>query len=69
MKTRAVERQSLEASLRRALERREFVLHYQPEINLDTGAITGVEALIRWRHPERGLLPPAHSCPSPRTAA
>jgi len=59
MKVRAVERQFLEGSLRRALERREFVLHYQPKINLETGAITGVEALIRWRHPERGLIPPA----------
>ena len=59
MKVRAVERQFLEGSLRGALERREFVLHYQPKINLETGAITGVEALIRWRHPERGLIPPA----------
>ena len=59
MNVRAVERQFLEGSLRRALERREFVLHYQPKINLETGAITGVEALIRWRHPERGLIPPA----------
>ena len=59
MNVRAVERQFLEGSLRRALKRREFVLHYQPKINLKTGAITGVEALIRWRHPERGLIPPA----------
>ena len=59
MNVRAVERQFLEGSLRRALKRREFVLHYQPKINLETGAITGVEALIRWRHPERGLIPPA----------
>ncbi len=59
MNIRAVERQYLEASLRRALERREFVLHYQPKIDLETRAITGVEALIRWRHPERGLIPPA----------
>ena len=59
MNVRAVERQFLEGNLRRALERREFVLHYQPKINLETGAITGVEALIRWRHPERGLIPPA----------
>ncbi|HEV8259158.1 MAG TPA: EAL domain-containing protein [Burkholderiales bacterium] len=58
MNVRAVERQFLEGNLRRALERREFVLHYQPKINLDSGAITGVEALIRWRHPERGLIPP-----------
>jgi diguanylate cyclase (GGDEF)-like protein len=59
MNVRAVEREFLEGSLRRALKRREFVLHYQPKINLETGAITGVEALIRWRHPERGLIPPA----------
>ena len=59
MNVRAVERQFLEGSLRRALTRREFVLHYQPKINLETEAITGVEALIRWRHPERGLIPPA----------
>ncbi|MBC8006755.1 MAG: EAL domain-containing protein [Prolixibacteraceae bacterium] len=58
MNVRAVERQFLEGNLRRALERREFVLHYQPKINLETGMITGVEALIRWRHPERGLIPP-----------
>jgi len=59
MNVRAVERQFLEGNLRRAVERREFVLHYQPKINLETGSITGVEALIRWRHPERGLIPPA----------
>ena len=58
MNVRAVERQFLEGNLRRALERREFVLHYQPKINLETGMITGAEALIRWRHPERGLIPP-----------
>ena len=58
MNVRAVERQSLEDGLRHAMERQEFVLHYQPKINLETGAIIGVEALIRWRHPERGLVPP-----------
>jgi len=63
MNVRAVERQSLETHLRRALERREFVLHYQPKANLETGAVTGTEALIRWLHPERGLLPPAHFVP------
>ena len=59
MNARAVQRQVIEASLRRALERREFVLHYQPKINLQSGALVGVEALIRWQHPEQGLLPPS----------
>lgn len=59
MNDRAVQRQSIEASLRRALERQEFVLHYQPKINLKSGVIVGVEALIRWQHPEQGLLSPA----------
>ena len=58
MSFRAVERQSLEGQLRYALERQELLLHYQPKINLQTGAITGVEALLRWQHPERGLLLP-----------
>ncbi len=59
MNVRAVERQSIEENLRRALERKEFVLHYQPKVNLRTGAITGAEALIRWTHPIRGLVRPA----------
>jgi diguanylate cyclase (GGDEF)-like protein len=59
MNARAVQRQSTEASLRLALERQEFVLFYQPKINLQSGRIVGVEALIRWQHPERGLLSPA----------
>lgn len=59
MNDRAVQRQSIKAGLRRALERQEFVLYYQPKINLHSGAIVGVEALIRWQHPERGLLPPS----------
>jgi diguanylate cyclase (GGDEF)-like protein/PAS domain S-box-containing protein len=63
MSVRAVERQSIEESLRRALERREFTLHYQPKINLRTGEITGAEALIRWTHPVRGLIPPAEFIP------
>ncbi len=51
-------RQAIELGLRHALDRGELELHYQPQINLATGAITGVEALLRWRHPVRGLLHP-----------
>jgi len=58
MSLRAVERQSLEGQLRYALERHELLLQYQPKVNLKTGAIVGVEALVRWQHPERGLLLP-----------
>ena len=63
MNVRAVERQSIEESLRRALEYQEFTLHYQPKINLKTGDITGAEALIRWTHPIRGLVPPSQFIP------
>lgn len=58
MNVRAVERQSIEADLRRAIEREEFVLHYQPKVNLESGAITGAEALIRWLHPRKGMIFP-----------
>jgi len=63
MNVRAVERQSIEESLRRAVERREFALHYQPKINLKTGEITGAEALVRWTHPTRGPVSPAEFIP------
>jgi diguanylate cyclase (GGDEF)-like protein len=63
MNVRAVERQSLEEGLQRALERRELTLYYQPQVNLTTGAITGAEALIRWMHPTRGLVSPADFIP------
>jgi diguanylate cyclase (GGDEF)-like protein len=63
MNVRAVERQSIEEDLRRALEQNEFTLHYQPKVNLKTGAITGAEALIRWAHPTRGSVPPAKFIP------
>lgn len=58
MNTRAMERQLIESSLRRALERNEFRLHYQPKVDLATGRITGVEALLRWHHPEWGMVLP-----------
>ena len=58
MNTRAVERQLVESNLRRALERSEFRLHYQPKVDLETGRITGVEALLRWEPPEWGLVQP-----------
>jgi diguanylate cyclase (GGDEF)-like protein/PAS domain S-box-containing protein len=58
MNFHAAERQIIREDLRHALDRREFVLDYQPKVNLASGAITGVEALIRWRHPSRGVLLP-----------
>jgi diguanylate cyclase len=63
MNVRAVERQSIEESLRRALERQEFVVHYQPKINLKTGDIISAEALLRWTHPIRGPVPPTQPIP------
>ena len=63
MTARVAERLSLENKLRRALENEEFILHYQPKLDLVTGAITGVEALIRWNDPATGLVPPAHFVP------
>jgi len=63
MNTRAIEHLGMENSLRRALERDEFLLHYQPKVSVMDGDITGVEALLRWRHPERGLVSPADFIP------
>ena len=63
MNARIVERHALEGSLRRALDRREFVLYYQPQIDLETGVMTGAEALLRWRRPDRGLMPPGMFVP------
>jgi len=63
MNVRSMERQAVEAELCLALERKELVLHYQPKVSLETGEITGIEALVRWVHPERGLVPPAQFIP------
>jgi diguanylate cyclase (GGDEF)-like protein/PAS domain S-box-containing protein len=63
MNARAVERQSIEESLRRALDRQEFAIHYQPKICMRTGFITGAEALIRWTHSVRGSISPAQFIP------
>jgi diguanylate cyclase (GGDEF)-like protein/PAS domain S-box-containing protein len=58
MNVHSVERLALESGLRRALERDELVLHYQPVINIRSGRIVAMEALVRWQHPEKGLIPP-----------
>lgn len=63
MSKRVASRLSLENKLRRAIEREEFVLHYQPKIRLDTRRIVGVEALIRWNSPDLGLVPPLDFIP------
>jgi diguanylate cyclase (GGDEF)-like protein len=63
MNAAALERLELERHLRYALEQRQLELHYQPQVSLRTGAIIGAEALIRWRHPERGLVSPAKFIP------
>ena len=63
MNVDAVAHQRIRVGLRRALERGEFVLHYQPQMDLASGAVVGAEALIRWNHPELGLLPPASFIP------
>jgi diguanylate cyclase (GGDEF)-like protein/PAS domain S-box-containing protein len=63
MEHRAVERLGLENDLRRAIKRGELRVHYQPKVLLRTGKIVGTEALVRWEHPERGLLPPAAFIP------
>jgi EAL domain-containing protein (putative c-di-GMP-specific phosphodiesterase class I) len=60
---RALERQVLESGLRRAIDSQELVLHYQPKIDLETGAIVGAEAFVRWRHPQRGLILPSQFVP------
>jgi len=59
MNERARERLLLETDLRHAMARQEFVLHYQPKVSCSSGRMVGFEALIRWRHPQRGLVPPS----------
>jgi diguanylate cyclase (GGDEF)-like protein len=63
MKSQSIERLMLETNLRKALERDEFVLQYQPKIDLRSGQITGVEALLRWNQPDLGMLPPIQFIP------
>jgi diguanylate cyclase (GGDEF)-like protein/PAS domain S-box-containing protein len=58
MSANASERLALQGSLHHAIETRQFVLHYQPQIEVASGRLVGVEALVRWQHPERGLVPP-----------
>jgi len=59
----AVRQLELDVELRRALDEREFELHYQPLVKFDSGQLVGLEALVRWRHPRRGLLPPGEFIP------
>jgi diguanylate cyclase (GGDEF)-like protein len=63
VKTQSIELLMLETSLRHAVERSQFLLHYQPKVDLATGRITGVEALLRWTHPDLGMLPPMQFIP------
>jgi len=64
MNEKAFERLELETSLRRAVERQEFVVYYQPKIKINTGRIIGMEALVRWIHPQKGLIPPGEFIPA-----
>jgi diguanylate cyclase len=64
MNDRTVAKLQLGSDLRRAIDRREFALHYQPKVNLETGALVGMEALLRWQHPQRGLVSPAEFIPA-----
>jgi len=66
MNPHSLQRLGLETALRRALERGEFALHYQPKYDLKSGEITGVEALLRWKHAELGMVPPRSSSRSPK---
>jgi diguanylate cyclase (GGDEF)-like protein len=63
MNERAMEQLLMERDLRRALDRKEFLLHYQPKLDLKTGLVSGLEALIRWHRPDVGLIPPVQFIP------
>lgn len=63
MNAKALRRLSLESSLRRAIEREEFVLHFQPKVDINNWQVSSAEALIRWNHPEKGLISPAEFIP------
>jgi diguanylate cyclase (GGDEF)-like protein/PAS domain S-box-containing protein len=63
MNIHSVQRLTLESGLRRALQREEFLLHYQPKVDIASGRVTGMEALVRWKRPESGMVPPAEFIP------
>ncbi|WIM04929.1 MAG: EAL domain-containing protein [Candidatus Nitricoxidivorans perseverans] len=63
MNQKALDRLKIESGLRRAIENDELVLHYQPKVDIASGRITGAEALVRWRHPEQGMVPPGEFIP------
>ncbi|MBI4710039.1 MAG: diguanylate cyclase, partial [Nitrospirae bacterium] len=63
MNASVFERLTVENSMRKAIKKDEFFMHYQPRVNIKTGRITGMEALVRWQHPEFGLVPPAQFIP------
>lgn len=63
LNTAAVERLTLANSLRKAVERNEFIVHFQPRVDIKTGKILGAEALVRWQHPEMGIIPPSQFIP------
>lgn len=63
MNVHSIQRLTLESGLRRALQREEFLLHYQPKVNIASGRVTGMEALVRWKRPESGMVSPAEFIP------
>lgn len=63
MNAQSFEQLAMKSSLRRALERNEFILYYQPQVNIETGKVVGAESLIRWQHPDLGLVPPIKFIP------